>query len=211
MTKNIRTRKRAVLSICVLLAGATVMSPAEGFDVRIVGHADVPEWIREADGLHVVGVPEPFGDADWLREADTVDRLDVRDAENDAEQEEAPDEDLERTAAPRVYGPVEDDAVALLAGPEEGEYLEMRVSGTIYDVEHVVLAWDEETNSLVEIEVLNRIELIRDGSLLLKTYFPEGIPREKIRWYDAEGKLYRHLVQEAGIGDRVWTYREGGP
>lgn len=78
------------------------------------------------------------------------------------------------------------------------EYIEVIVSGEIFDFEQIALGWDEKTNELVEKEIINSIEKIANNTLVLRTILPEGIPSEKLKFKSRSGEIYEYIVQEDG-------------
>ncbi len=89
----------------------------------------------------------------------------------------------------------------VLDGLLEGEFVEVVVNGEIKDFEHIKLEWDEKTSELVEKECINKFEIIKDKKIVIKTYMPEGIPCEKIKWKSSSGKSYEHIIMQYGLGD----------
>lgn len=90
----------------------------------------------------------------------------------------------------------------LLEGLLKGEeYIEVIVNGEIFDFEQVALVWDAAKNELKEKETVKRIEKLSNQTLVIKTYQPEGIPTEKIKWKSRAGKSYEYIIQERNLGD----------
>jgi hypothetical protein len=97
---------------------------------------------------------------------------------------------------------LENKNTILLEGLIEGEeYIEIVVRGEIFDFEQVELIWDEEENDLKEKETVKRIEKLKDQTIVIKTYQPEGIPTEKIKWKSRSGKTYEYIICERSLGD----------
>jgi hypothetical protein len=55
---------------------------------------------------------------------------------------------------------------------------------------------------LIETEILNKFEQLSNQTLIIKTYIPEGIPIEKVKWKSLSGNEYEFIIGEDG--------REGG-
>jgi hypothetical protein len=90
----------------------------------------------------------------------------------------------------------------LLEGLLDGEeYIEVIVNGEIYDFEQIALTWDESKNELMEKETVKSIEKLTNQTLVIKTYQPEGIPTEKIKWKSRTGKSFEYIIQESSLGD----------
>ncbi len=90
----------------------------------------------------------------------------------------------------------------LLDGVIEGEeYIEVIIKGEIFDFEQATLNWDESVNGLKEKEVVKRFEKLKDQIVVIKTYQPEGIPSEKIKWKSRSGKAYEYVISEKSLGD----------
>ncbi len=52
-----------------------------------------------------------------------------------------------------------------------------------------------------EKEVVKRFEKLKDQIVVIKTYQPEGIPSEKIKWKSRSGKAYEYVISEKSLGD----------
>ena len=90
----------------------------------------------------------------------------------------------------------------LLEGLQDGEeYIEVIVNGDIFDFEQIALIWDENKNELVEKETVKSIEKVANQTLVIKTYQPEGIPSEKIKWKSRTGQVYEYIIQQDGTGE----------
>lgn len=90
----------------------------------------------------------------------------------------------------------------LLEGLQDGEeYIEVIVNGDIFDFEQIAVIWDESKNELVEKETVKSIEKIAYQTLVIKTYQPEGIPGEKIKWKSRTGQVYEYIIQQDGTGE----------
>lgn len=95
----------------------------------------------------------------------------------------------------------------ILKGLSEGEFVEVLVSGEIQNFEHIRLEWDAEKNELVEKEVLSRFDKLTDQAVIIKTYMPEGIPSEKLKWQSLSGKSYEFVIQANGKdGNGLWEF-----
>lgn len=81
------------------------------------------------------------------------------------------------------------------------EYIEIIIKGEILNFEQVELSWDESINSLKEKEVIKRIKKLKDQIIVIKTYQPEGIPSEKIKWKSRDGKTYEYIISERSLND----------
>ncbi len=81
------------------------------------------------------------------------------------------------------------------------EYIEVIVKGEIFDFEQIALIWDENKNESKEKETVKRIEKLANQTIVIKTYQPEGIPSEKIKWKSRTGKAYEYIICESSLGD----------
>lgn len=88
------------------------------------------------------------------------------------------------------------DDTVVLSVDNQGEFAEVVVDGTIRDFQLVRLEWDDQTGDMVETEVIHNIGEIKDQTVVMKTYFPEGIPGEKLKWQSTSGKEYDFIIQE---------------
>jgi len=88
----------------------------------------------------------------------------------------------------------------LLKGVQQGEeYIEVTVIGEIFDFEQITLTWDESKSELKEKEVVKSFKSFKNQTLVIKTYQPEGIPTEKIKWKSTTGKTYEYLIAESSL------------
>lgn len=93
-----------------------------------------------------------------------------------------------------------DKHTILLSGVMEGdEYIEAVVTGEVFDFEHVALIWDEDKNDVVEQEVIKKYDKLRDQIIVIKTYQPEGIPSEKIKWKNAKGEISEYIIAQKNL------------
>jgi hypothetical protein len=97
----------------------------------------------------------------------------------------------------------------ILQGVSDGEFIEVKVQGTVTEFRFIRLGWDEAQNDLAEKETLHSIPTLKDATLLIKTYIPEGIPSEKLTWKSESGKQYEFLINEDGVDGEsglVWEF-----
>jgi hypothetical protein len=87
----------------------------------------------------------------------------------------------------------------VINGVSEGEFVEIVVEGEIIDFEHIKIEWDANQNSIKEKETLKRFDKLINQTLIIKTYMPEGIPSERVKWKSASGKAYEYTIQEDGM------------
>lgn len=92
-----------------------------------------------------------------------------------------------------------DKKTLILDGVSKGEFIEIAVQGEIKDFEHVRLEWDENKKVLVDKETINRFDKLIDQIIIIKTYMPEGIPSEKIKWRSVSGKKYEFIIAEYSL------------
>ncbi len=93
---------------------------------------------------------------------------------------------------------ITDENTIILEGLSEGEFIEFVIEGEIVNFQHVRLMWKENQSNLEEVEVLNRIDKLDNQTIVIKTYIPEGIPLEKIKWQSISGKNYEFVIVEDG-------------
>lgn len=101
-----------------------------------------------------------------------------------------------------------DDAnLILLDGVQDGEYLEILIDGTIYDFEHMKINFFASGDDLIFTDTLiHSLGDLSNQRIIIKTYLPEGIPSEKIKWKGVDGKEYEYTFYENGMGDNNWVY-----
>lgn len=97
---------------------------------------------------------------------------------------------------------LEDKNTLQLDGLQEGkEYIEVIVVGEISDFELISLSWDDGKNELVEKDTVKSIKKIENQTLVIKTYQPEGIPAEKLKWKSKTGNTYEYIINDKSLGD----------
>lgn len=89
----------------------------------------------------------------------------------------------------------------ILDGLYTGEFLEIIVSGEILDFEHVSILIDEGVNEFITKEILHEFDQLNDVTIVIRTYMPEGIPTEAIRWKSASGEEYEFYVGEFDLSE----------
>jgi hypothetical protein len=94
---------------------------------------------------------------------------------------------------------LKDKQTIIINGVSAGEFVEIVIDGEITDYEHVKLEWDEKQSILIEKETLNRFDKLTNQTLVIKTYIPEGIPSEKVKWKSLSGKPYEYIVKEYNL------------
>jgi len=97
---------------------------------------------------------------------------------------------------------LKDKNTIFLDGLQAGEeYIEVIVNGEILNFEQIALIWDESKNVLKEKETVKSIKKLKNQTLVIGTYQPEGIPSEKIKWKSRTGKTYEYIIAETSLGD----------
>lgn len=86
----------------------------------------------------------------------------------------------------------------ILDGVSEGEFIEIVVEGEIKDFELVKLEFDGNQAILKEKEILKNFSKLTNQTIVIKTYIPDGIPSEKIKWKSSSGTMYEYIIQEHG-------------
>jgi hypothetical protein len=84
---------------------------------------------------------------------------------------------------------------------EGAEYIEVIVTGEIFDFEQIELILNESKNVIEEKETIKTIKKLENQTLVIKTAQLEGIPAEKIKWKSRTGKTYEYVIQENSLGD----------
>lgn len=97
---------------------------------------------------------------------------------------------------------LKDKHTIIINGVSEGEFVEVAVEGEIIDFEHIKLEWNESKTKLEEKETLKRFDKLINQKIVIKTYMPEGIPSEKVKWKSTSGKTYEYTIQENGAADK---------
>jgi len=84
----------------------------------------------------------------------------------------------------------------VIKGVSKGEFIEVVIEGVIREFQLVRLGWDDKSNNIVEKEIIHEINEVQDQTVVIKTYMPEGIPFEKIKWKSITGKDYEFTICE---------------
>lgn len=98
-----------------------------------------------------------------------------------------------------------------LQGMGYGEYLELKVIGTIKNVQLTALVYNEETNSFEDFQTLGRFDTLHNQTLVISTYFPCGMPQERISWQSLSGDTYSYIIAEngeEGLKPLTYTYED---
>ncbi len=88
----------------------------------------------------------------------------------------------------------------MVDGVGNGEIFKVKVIGSIYDFRLIEVKYDNEINDFVEDKVLHHLDEVRNQSVVIETYFPEGMPNEKIKWLDETGKANEVFLSYDGYG-----------
>ena len=91
---------------------------------------------------------------------------------------------------------LKDKNTIILDGLMKGEFVEIVVDGEIKDFKHVELKWDDKQNTLIETRIINKFDKLTNQTVVIKTYLPEGIPSEKIKWDTISGKSFEFIIAE---------------
>lgn len=87
-----------------------------------------------------------------------------------------------------------------IKGLGEGEHFKAEVIGSIYDFQLIELKWNDETDKLDEVRVIDELEEVRNQAVYIETYLPCGIPSEKIKWKDSNGDTHEIYLANDGYG-----------
>jgi len=81
-----------------------------------------------------------------------------------------------------------------------GSFFKVEVIGSIFDFQLIHINWNEESNELLEVEVVNELKELRNKTLYIENVLPCGIPTHKIKWKDQNGKEYELYLSNDGYG-----------
>lgn len=98
-----------------------------------------------------------------------------------------------------------------LQGVGYGEYLELKVIGTVKNVQLTSVIYDEETNSFTDFQSLGNFDTLHNQTLVISTYFPCGMPQEKLSWQSLSGETSSYLLAEdgnQGLKPITYTYED---
>ena len=91
----------------------------------------------------------------------------------------------------------QDKNTTMLKGVSEGEYIEIRILGSIKDFEHITLEMNN-SGDIQDGETLHTFKQLTDQTLIINSSIPEGIPMEKIKWKSLSNKEYQYVINENG-------------
>lgn len=97
---------------------------------------------------------------------------------------------------------IKDKNTIILEGVSKGEYIEIIIQGEVQDFQHIKVEWDTGKNDLVEKGIINKFENLKNKTIVIKTYMPEGIPSEKVKWKSVTGKVYEYIIKDNSLGDK---------
>lgn len=92
-----------------------------------------------------------------------------------------------------------------------GEYVDLKVMGTIQNVRLVQLVYNETNDTFEEFMTIATIPTVSNQSLVISTYFPCGIPQEKLIWESLSGKEDCFIIAEdgkTGLKPILYTYED---
>lgn len=98
-----------------------------------------------------------------------------------------------------------------LQGVGYGEYLELKVIGTIKNVQLTSVIYDETTDSFTDFQSLGSFDTLHNQTLVISTYFPCGMPQEKLSWQSLSGETSCYLLAEdgkEGLKPITYTYED---
>ncbi|GMQ62442.1 hypothetical protein [Vallitalea maricola] len=87
-----------------------------------------------------------------------------------------------------------------IKGLGEGEHFKAEVIGSIYDFQLIELKWNEETDNLDEVRVIDELEEVRNQAVYIETYLSCGMPNQKIKWKDSTGNTHEIYLANDGYG-----------
>nr|WP_302595508.1 hypothetical protein [uncultured Cellulosilyticum sp.] len=94
-----------------------------------------------------------------------------------------------------------------LQGLGYGEYIELKVIGTIQNIRLVQLVYNEDTDALEEFATTATVDKLSNNCLVIFTYFPCGMAQEKLIWESLSGQEDSFLIAEDGnVGLKPITY-----
>ena len=92
----------------------------------------------------------------------------------------------------------------ILWGPNDGEFLELRIDGEIRNFSHIVGKYDWDTGEITDEIILNHLYRVADCVIVVSTNLPAGIPTEKLRWSDSDGNIYEFVIKADPYGNDSW-------
>jgi hypothetical protein len=56
---------------------------------------------------------------------------------------------------------------------------------------------------LIETRIIDQFDKLTNQAVVIKTYIPEGIPSEKIKWDTISGKSFEFIIAESDLKNRI--------
>lgn len=89
-----------------------------------------------------------------------------------------------------------DNETIVLEGLQIGEFVEFIVYGEIKNFKHMKIAYNSDGDSFSEVKELNSYDVLSDQTIVIKTYMPEGIPSELIKWESMDGEIFEFYISD---------------
>ncbi len=88
--------------------------------------------------------------------------------------------------------------VILLENASSHEYIEIIVIGEIINFKYIEIDFNDN-NDFDFVRIINEFPTIKDKTIFIGSYMPEGAPSEKIEWIDVNGKKQEWMIAEPGM------------
>lgn len=96
---------------------------------------------------------------------------------------------------------MDDENTIVLDGLVTGEFVEIVIDGEIKNFKHIKVIYDGDKNEFIRKEVINSFDTLKDKTIVIRTYMPDGIPSEVICWQDETGKENEYFIREYNLSD----------
>lgn len=98
-----------------------------------------------------------------------------------------------------------DENAIVIAGELRNEYVEIIIQGKVNEFEYLEVEFDADKNEFIEKGLKAKYSSLENKTLYIKTNLPEGIPSEKIKWKNEQGKEYEYIIRDYGLADEKDT------
>lgn len=96
---------------------------------------------------------------------------------------------------------LDNECTSYIKGIGSGEYIEIKITGSLTNLRLVKVAFDNISGSLYEESDLVSLKQLNSQTIVIETYHNCGIPVEKLTWTAPSGETNSYTIAENGNGD----------
>lgn len=87
----------------------------------------------------------------------------------------------------------------------KNEYVEVIIQGKVIDFEYLHVDYDDKTKEFVENGLKGKYSTLENKTVVIRTDLPEGIPSEKLKWKNEQGKEFEYIIRDYGLAEQKDT------